>query len=879
MSKLSTSEIIARGEYLEPDFNPASLTVAQLLGILGFHGVKYPSQHTKGRLVQLYNDEIKTKATKFKKERLSRQNSQASDEGIKDGVTGEALNAGRRRPTTRAASRRASSFLEDAPAPAPAPTRPDPVKRRRSTAEPDLGPPRRRRVQKQVAEVVAEESEPEEVEVPVRKVGRNGSSSQAGAQARRAAQALASEDVDSGWEDNNIFQSGAESSSPARPSPVKPRARRSSAAPRKARKSVSVPPQFAPSSPTKEDLPKPRSTRQSSVKPPESSFEPVLPEEAVRDQEARASRRRAGLAPKAALPRRAGQNIVEVPTDTEETDGAAIHDDEDVFNEPVAQAGPSRTVLENVREASFEQELPEEPATNEDEAVEDEQELHEVQSPRHPSEDYVDDKHTLAVSQRIAEGGQLVRRKVEKSPAASRTLRFIFALISMATLTSLYNYKTESAPIGFCETGTKSNEVLEVLRTRRAAVNECNRENRTLLWAGFQADNTQSVLSPSPTPTAGGSEDSQLVQSELCPPMPLLPIPPPNECAPCPANAQCTSKSVTCDTGYLLQPHPLLFFLSLPTAQPSREVNSHNTYIVPEHEPVGSSGDKSLTQLAYTGLSLALDGIPGLGPVAFPPRCVEDPRRKRHIGAVGKGVEAMLAAERGRRVCAGVGWKEQPGTQAEEAKKWGVEVEALKSALKQKTPPKMMNTFEDTWNEAIQQLLVWGGVFIGEDATGKRYLAHRTPQMDMACTVTVKARQTWDEWRKQVFAFISLVSSVLYVRHQRARKAIENDRVAVLAQSALNLLRSQELAHYTDPVSAPHPYLPSLQLRDLVLQDEPSISKRRRLWAGVERVVEENTNVRTNLEEVQGGNEERVWRWVGSAGTSLPQEPDEGSVA
>lgn len=26
-----------------------------------------------------------------------------------------------------------------------------------------------------------------------------------------------------------------------------------------------------------------------------------------------------------------------------------------------------------------------------------------------------------------------------------------------------------------------------------------------------------------------------------------------------------------------------------------------------------------------------------------------------------------------------------------------------------------MNTFEDTWNEAIEQLIVWGGVFIGED--------------------------------------------------------------------------------------------------------------------------------------------------------------------
>lgn len=88
-----------------------------------------------------------------------------------------------------------------------------------------------------------------------------------------------------------------------------------------------------------------------------------------------------------------------------------------------------------------------------------------------------------------------------------------------------------------------------------------------------------------------------------------------------------------------------------------------------------------------------------------------------------------------------------------------------------------------------------------------------------------------------------------------------------LVQIALDLLRNQELAHHTDPVTAPHPYLSSLQLRDLVLQGEHSVSTRRKLWDRVERIVEGNVNVRTNLEEVDGGDEVRVWRWVGGAGT------------
>jgi len=257
--------------------------------------------------------------------------------------------------------------------------------------------------------------------------------------------------------------------------------------------------------------------------------------------------------------------------------------------------------------------------------------------------------------------------------------------------------------------------------------------------------------------------------------------------------------------------------------------------------------------------------------VALPPRCVEDPKRKRHIGVVGKAVESLLANERGRRVCAGVGFNEPVGTEAEEARKWGIDVDTLKENLKKRTAPHFMGAFEETFNEAIQQLVQWGGVFMGEDADGKRYLAHRTPQMDWTCIVKVKTRASWAHWRNQVIGLATIVVSVIAFRQRQAQNVVEKERVSSLVQVALDLLRNQELAHHTDPITAPQPYLSSLQLRDLVLQDEHSVSARRRLWNKVEKVVEGNANVRTNLEEVAGGDEMRVWRWVGSAGKMLPQ--------
>jgi len=117
------------------------------------------------------------------------------------------------------------------------------------------------------------------------------------------------------------------------------------------------------------------------------------------------------------------------------------------------------------------------------------------------------------------------------------------------------------------------------------------------------------------------------------------------------------------------------------------------------------------------------------------------------------------------------------------------------------------------------------------------------------------------------------VFGMYILRWRRAQARTEDKRVAELVQLALATLRNQEIAHHTDPVTAPAPYLSSLQLRDLVLQDEHSVRARARLWTRVERVVEGNANVRANLEEVLGG-ELRVWRWVGGSGRRKAVEYD-----
>lgn len=66
-------------------------------------------------------------------------------------------------------------------------------------------------------------------------------------------------------------------------------------------------------------------------------------------------------------------------------------------------------------------------------------------------------------------------------------------------------------------------------------------------------------------------------------------------------------------------------------------------------------------------------------------------------------------------------------------------------------------------------------------------------------------------------------------------------------------------------MSTPQPYLPSIHLRDLVLQAEHSLPARRKLWDKVEKIVEGNSNVRATMEELEGGDEGKVWKWIGGS--------------
>ena len=289
--------------------------------------------------------------------------------------------------------------------------------------------------------------------------------------------------------------------------------------------------------------------------------------------------------------------------------------------------------------------LPEEPASP-------------IQESAQPSSDASEgiqelQKTVSTVSRRIAQGPYALVPATKSKHKRSRLSLFVrfIGLVAIGLVSTFgYDYKVKCASIGFCDTGKDTNDALAVFRERHSAMKECNFEHRPKLWADDREDNPD------------------------CP----LPIFSPDSCTPCPRHSTCTQHTVTCETGYLIRPHPLLSFLPRPSTSTSMSWSFSEQW-EPDY-PV---------DYVWKAIGSATNGLPGFGPIALPPRCVEDPKRKMHIGALGKAIEAFLAQERGRKLCAGISPNEVKvdgeNEQLIEARAWGVSLDNLKGLLREKT--------------------------------------------------------------------------------------------------------------------------------------------------------------------------------------------------
>ena len=139
-------------------------------------------------------------------------------------------------------------------------------------------------------------------------------------------------------------------------------------------------------------------------------------------------------------------------------------------------------------------------------------------------------------------------------------------------------------------------------------------------------------------------------------------------------------------------------------------------------------------------------------------------------------------------------------------------------------------------------------------------------RVPLACAIRRSFRLALARHLREIAALILLSFLVLYARHYLRSNAAAKAAVPHLVSLTLDRLATQAALHAQDKETYPENWISIGQLRDDVLRDEHSITKRSALWQRVRDVVELNANVRSSQRESRSGEISRVWEWIGAVG-------------
>ncbi|KXT08490.1 hypothetical protein AC579_3906 [Pseudocercospora musae] len=275
------------------------------------------------------------------------------------------------------------------------------------------------------------------------------------------------------------------------------------------------------------------------------------------------------------------------------------------------------------------------------------------------------------------------------------------------------------------------------------------------------------------------------------------------QCEPCPPHAFCHENLQTeCENGFVLTQHPL----------------------------------------SFNGL------------VPLPPTCEPDSAKARKVNAVKERAVEALRLQNAKYECG-------------EASAPALKEAALKSAIATKRRKGMSNEeFEDLWSSAIGEIVNSDEIVSGIDGAEPTLRSTSLARLPFSCAVRRSLRETLREYLWQVIAVLLIVFGGSYTRYRITTGNETEVKAKHLASHALEKLSYQAALHAQDPDLYQENYISVAQLRDDVLRNEFSATRRRALWEKVAKKVEGNSNVRPMVREGRSGDVGRVWEWVGAVG-------------
>lgn len=145
----------------------------------------------------------------------------------------------------------------------------------------------------------------------------------------------------------------------------------------------------------------------------------------------------------------------------------------------------------------------------------------------------------------------------------------------------------------------------------------------------------------------------------------------------------------------------------------------------------------------------------------------------------------------------------------------------------------------------------------------RHFYSKSLAKVPFRCFIRYKISGSLARYRITIIGMIFALVSLAYLQRTRTYRRTDQKRVSELVKTILRHLVQQKRVHSKDPGRIQSSSVGISQLRDVILQDEFNPTQRHRLWSGVQKIVEGNSNIRARQMEFQG-EIMRVWEWVGS---------------
>ncbi|KAF2728119.1 hypothetical protein EJ04DRAFT_504569 [Polyplosphaeria fusca] len=248
------------------------------------------------------------------------------------------------------------------------------------------------------------------------------------------------------------------------------------------------------------------------------------------------------------------------------------------------------------------------------------------------------------------------------------------------------------------------------------------------------------------------------------------------------------------------------------------------------------------------------------GLIPLPPTCDPDTEKTRRITVVANRGVQLLRERKAQYEC------NEPDSEGKPVESPEISETELKQELSShKRKGMSQEEFDDLFKSAVGDIV--GREEVVENAhgiTGERTLATESlAELSLSCSIKRSLRQTLERYIWQLILMVFVLGSGSYARYSISSGRATEVRAKQLASDVFERLANHAAMNHQEPGAYPEPGVSMTQLRDDVLRDEFSSSRRQKLWGKVQKKVEHNSNVRAAVRENRNGDVGRMWEWIG----------------